>query len=217
VPPRIGELMRRCLQKDAKQRLRDIGDARITIQEAFTGSVASQAVPAVALTHTPRRRGMVGALFVGGLVLAAVSVGFIAWYLRPTPGQLPVTRFAFGFPSPGNQPAASEGFPMRDFPAVAISPDGTRIAYVGASAETTQGFLRAADRLESQPLPGSSNATSPFFSPDGQWVGFFADGKLKKVSIHGGKQRHFAMPQSIAAPRRGRTIRLFLIRLCSAV
>jgi serine/threonine-protein kinase len=58
---------------------------------------------------------------------------------------------------------------------------------VGARGETTQVFLRAVARLEPQPLAGSANATSPFFSPDGQWVGFFADGKLKKVSIHGGE------------------------------
>ena len=105
----------------------------------------------------------------------------------PLQGSAVISRFAFGFPSPGGQPAASEGFPLRDFPAVAISRDGTKIAYVGARGETTQLFLRAVDRLEPQPLPGSANATSPFFSPDGQWVGFFADGKLKKVSIHGGE------------------------------
>jgi serine/threonine protein kinase len=64
VPPRIRELLRRCLQKDAKQRLRDIGDARITIQEALSGSVASEGVPAIALTRT-RRREMVAAFLFG--------------------------------------------------------------------------------------------------------------------------------------------------------
>jgi len=77
--------------------------------------------------------------------------------------------------------------PLGEFPAVAISPDGTEIAYVAASGETAQVFLRALDRLEPQPLSGAANATSPFFSPDGQWLGFFADGKLKKVSLHGGE------------------------------
>jgi hypothetical protein len=187
VPPRIHELLRRCLQKDAKQRLRDIGDARIIIEEALSGSVASETVPAGGLTRSLRHRGMVWAWLVAGLVLGAIGAVVIASYLRPSPGEGPVGRFAFGFPAPDSQPGASEGFPLRDFPAVAISRDGTKIAYLGASGHTTQLFLRLVDRLEPQPLPGSADATSPFFSPDGQWVGFFADGKLKKVSVNGGE------------------------------
>jgi hypothetical protein len=187
VPPRIHELLRRCLQKDAKQRLRDIGDARIIIEEALSGSVASETVAAGGLTRSLRHRGMVWAWLVAGLVLGAVGAVVIASYLRPSPGEGPVGRFAFGFPAPDSQPGASEGFPLRDFPAVAISRDGTKIAYLGARGHTTQLFLRLVDRLEPQPLPGSADATSPFFSPDGQWVGFFADGKLKKASVNGGE------------------------------
>jgi Tol biopolymer transport system component len=187
VPPRIHELLRRCLQKDAKQRLRDIGDARIIIEEALSGSVASDTVPAGGLTRGLQHRGMGWAWLVAGLVLGAVGAVVIASYLRPSPGKRPVSRFAFGFPAPDSQPAASEGFPLRDFPAVAISRDGTRIAYIGASGHTTQLFMRRVDHLEPQPLPDSANATSPFFSPDGQWVGFFADGKVKKASVQGGE------------------------------
>ena len=73
--------------------------------------------------------------------------GFLALYFRPSPGQRVISRFGFALPSPGDQPAVSERFPLRDFPAVAISPDGTKIAYVGARGETTQLFLRAVDRL----------------------------------------------------------------------
>jgi hypothetical protein len=187
VPPRLRELLHRCLQKDARQRLRDIGDARITIQEARTGSSASDALPDTSLTHALRRPRMLWALLAMGMVFGAVSAGFLALYLRPSLGQRVISRFAFSFPTPDSQPAASEGFPLRDFPAVAISRDGTKIAYLGAHGHTTQLFLRPVDRLEPQPLPASANATSPFFSPDGQWVGFFADGKLKKVSVHGGE------------------------------
>jgi serine/threonine-protein kinase len=116
-----------------------------------------------------------------------VSAGFISWYLRPAPAQRPVSRFAFTFNFPDEQRAAAAGSLVRNFPAVAISPGGAELAYVARSGETTQVFLRPLDRLESQPLAGSINATSPFFSRDGRWVGFFADGKLKKVSVHGGE------------------------------
>jgi Tol biopolymer transport system component len=187
VPPRIRELMRRCLQKEAKQRLRDIGDARIVIEEARSGSVASETVPVGAPTRSFRHRRVVWASAAAGLALGAVGALVIASYVHPNLGERSVSRFAFGFPAPDGQPAASEGFPLRDFPAVAISRDGTKIAYLGARGHTTQLFLRPLDRLEPQPLPGSANATSPFFSPDGQWVGFFADGKLKKASAHGGQ------------------------------
>ncbi len=187
VPPRIRELLRRCLQKEATQRLRDIGDARIIIEEALSGSVASETVPAGAPTSSFRRRGVVWAWATAGLALGAVGAVVIASYVYPNLGERPVSRFAFEFSAPDGQPAASEGFPLRDFPAVAISRDGTKIAYLGARGHTTQLYLRPLDRLEPQPLPGSANATSPFFSPDGQWVGFFADGKLKKASIHGGE------------------------------
>ena len=74
VPPRIRELLHRCLQKDAKQRLRDIGDARIIIEEALSGSVASETVPARCTQHARfRRRGMVWAWVAAGLVLGAVG------------------------------------------------------------------------------------------------------------------------------------------------
>jgi serine/threonine protein kinase len=87
VPPRIHELLRRCLQKDAKQRLRDIGDARIIIEEVLSGSVASDTVPAGGLTRGLQHRGMGWAWLVAGLLLGAVGAVVIASYLRPSPGE----------------------------------------------------------------------------------------------------------------------------------
>jgi serine/threonine-protein kinase len=187
VPTRIRELLRRCLRKDPKQRVQAIGDARITIEEALSGSSAAEAVPAPPLMHWLRPRGMSWALLAVVLALGMAIAGFIAWYLRPAPGERPVSRFAFAFKFPEEQRGAAAGFRVRDFPVVAVSPSGNELVYVAPSGQTTQVFLRPLDRLESQPLAGSANAVSPFFSRDGQWVGFFADGKLKKVSIHGGE------------------------------
>src|SRR6202007_2632695 len=70
--------------------------------------------------------------------------------------------------------------------AVALSPDGTHLAYVATQGGTEQLYLRQMDNLEAKPLPGTEGGVNPFFSPDGQWVGFFAGGKVKKVSVNGG-------------------------------
>ena len=70
--------------------------------------------------------------------------------------------------------------------AVAISPDGAHLAYAATQGGTQQLYLRAMDSLEAKPIPGTEGATEPFFSPDGQWLGFFAGNILKKVSVSGG-------------------------------
>lgn len=71
-------------------------------------------------------------------------------------------------------------------PGVAVSRDGSRLVFTGDSSQGGVLYLRRVDRLEVTPLPGTDDARYPFFSPDGEWVGFFADGKLKKVSLDGG-------------------------------
>ena len=73
-----------------------------------------------------------------------------------------------------------------NYPPLALSPDGSRLVYVAIHSGVQQLFVRPIDSQEAKPLPGTEGAESPFFSPDGQWIGFFAGGKLKKVSIAGG-------------------------------
>jgi hypothetical protein len=185
--PRIRELLLRCLQKDPRQRLQAIGDARIAIEEILSGSRSTSEAgtggAALTLWHVP----MTWALLGLGLALGAAAAGFIGWKLWPAPVPRPISRFAFTFPTPQEQSAVwvVGGFPLWDFPDVAISADGTKIAYLASDGKARRVFLRPLDGLEASPLAGTDGALSPFFSPDGQWVGFFADGKLKKVSIHG--------------------------------
>jgi serine/threonine-protein kinase len=69
---------------------------------------------------------------------------------------------------------------------VAISPDRSRLAFVGSRSGQTLLFVRQMNALDSTALPGTTNAVAPFFSPDGSWVAFFADGQLKKVPLSGG-------------------------------
>ena len=178
TPVRVRVLLQRCLQKDPKQRLRDIGDARISLDEVLSGA------PDPALAGTPRAaaplwlRALPWAL--GFLAAAAASVA--VWTLKPSPSK-PVTRTVINLP-PGQRLAGFGDLVL------AISPDGSQLAYVattqGAGGETQQIYLRAMNSLEANPISGTEGAVDPFFSPDGQWLGFFADGKLKKISVNGG-------------------------------
>jgi eukaryotic-like serine/threonine-protein kinase len=180
VPPPIRDLVHRCLTKDAKQRLRDIGDARIVIEEVLSGSVMAEPAPAGSRQAFWRRAMPWAALAVG-----IVVIGSLLWYTRPS-ATSPLTS-SFPVTLPAGEALAVTGFPGRDLPVVAISRDGSEFAYIAAKNGKNQLYLRPMDRLEPSPLPGTDGAFTPFFSPNGQWIGFFADGKLKKVSIHGGE------------------------------
>jgi Tol biopolymer transport system component len=114
--------------------------------------------------------------------LVAAIVGLTVWSLRPAPAvpPRPVTRFTISLP-------AGQVLVGLDTPAIALSPDGTRLAYLAAQGSgLPQLYLRAMASPDARPIPGTEGATNPFFSPDGQWLGFFTGNKLKKVSVSGG-------------------------------
>jgi len=179
TPMRIRVLLQRCLQKDPKQRLRDIGDARISLDEVLSGAPDPALAGAAGVSAPLWRRSLI--LGLGALLLVLITALAI-WNLKPSPSEQlrPVSRYVITLP-PGQQLAGLE-----NGSAVAISPDGTRLAYVATQGGTQQIYLREMDSLEARPVPGTEGAVSPFFSPDGEWVGFFADGKLKKISVSGG-------------------------------
>jgi len=177
TPAQLCSLLRRCLQKDRTSRLRDVGDARIEIQEALGAPR-----PSAAVIPPPRRAIFRWALIAGlACLVAAALAGIATWLLKPSPtsGSRMVARTVLNLP-PGDQLAAL------DYPAIAISPDGTQIAYVAMRGSTRQIYVRALDSLEPRPLSGTEGANTPFFSPDGQWLGFVTGGRLKKISLGGG-------------------------------
>jgi len=174
---RIRVLLHRCLQKDPKQRLRDIGDARISLDEVLSGQPDPSLAGAAGISTLAWRRALI--LSLGALVIAGAITGFAIWNLKPSPPQ-PVTRTVINL-LPDQQLAG-----LIYGPAVAVSPDGTRLAYVATQGGTQQIYLRAMDSTEAKPMPGTEGGSEPFFSPDGQWLGFFAKSKLKKISVSGG-------------------------------
>jgi len=172
VPPAVERVLRRCLQRDVKQRLRDIGDARIELEEEAAAPDA---------TAVRRERSRIPTVAAAGLLAAGVLIGALATLARrPAPqGAAAPARFVVTLP----QTAQFGGL---DFPSVAIAPDGSRLAYVASRGGQTQLFVRSMNAIEPVPVIGTTNATGPFFSPDGEWIAFFADGQLKKIAVSGG-------------------------------
>jgi Tol biopolymer transport system component len=170
TPPAIVRLLRRCLRRDVSQRLRDMGDARLELEEMGTAGDGQ--------VETSRRRMLIAAIAALLVVAGALAVAGV-WARRLPSAEGTPARFVVSIP----QDAPLGGL---DFPSIAIAPDGVRIAYVGNRGGRTQLFVRPMDAIDPVPIAGTMDAVSPFFSPDGQWIAFFADGQLKKVAVTGG-------------------------------
>jgi eukaryotic-like serine/threonine-protein kinase len=185
APPRIRDLVRRCLNKDPRQRLQAIGDARIAIEETLSGTDTRPPLSPL-LTEEGKREARGGdpwrrAIPWSLAALAVLSLGVALWSLMraPRPPTRPVARLVVALPP-------TEQLALGPHPAIALSPDGSRLVYVARHGGGTHLYTRPIARFEAALMPGTEGAESPFFSPDGQSVGFFADGKLKRVSVSGG-------------------------------
>jgi serine/threonine-protein kinase len=176
TPMRARVLLQRCLQKDPKQRLRDIGDARISLEEVLSDVPEGTPSPAVGTPAKQWRWWLASGIAV---VIVASAASLVTWSLKPSPVK-PVTRTVIDLP-------AGQHLAGLDHPALTISADGNQLAYVATTQGGTQQiYLRAMDSAETRPIVGTEGATDPFFSPDGQWLGFFAEGRLNKISVNGG-------------------------------
>jgi len=149
---------------------------RIEIEESLTAPTVGESAAARNGIRALSRRQLI--VEVGALLLVAVITSLAVWNLKPSRLE-PVTRFAITLP-------AGQRLAELDQSILALSPDGAKLAYVGMQSGNQQLYLRAMDSLEAGPIPNTEGAVNPFFSPDGQWLGFFADGKLKKISMNGG-------------------------------
>jgi Tol biopolymer transport system component len=170
TPVRVQELLRRCLQKDNRQRLRDIGEARIAIDEVQNGRRRKNQV-ARETTFRERMAWVTGLAML--VVIAAVA---ITWALRPaaTPQEFRVDI---------TTPPTTEW--TTDLMSFAISPDGRRLVFVASGNGASQLWLRSLDAEMAQPLAGTERAVLPFWSPDSRSIGFFAGNDLKRVDIGG--------------------------------
>ena len=173
TPASIRSLVARCLAKDPRQRLRDIGDVRLQIDDALAGGTLPTATGNVVAARARKRRGILPQLAAALLVAAAAAAA--AWYAKPA-APAPTIRLSIALPL-GEQVTTVPG----------ISADGQLIAYAaGRTAATSQLYLRSLHDFAARVVPGSAGAQYPFFSPDGRLVAFFAGGKLRRASVAGG-------------------------------
>jgi len=177
LPAPLHRLLRRCMEKDPKRRLSSIGDARLELDEQEQSAIAAPATPSVT---QPSLASRIWPVLAG--IVATRAVGAFAWpstASAPTAGGL--ARLAI-LPPPGE-----ELYP--DSAGVAISPDGTMIAFiVGSVTQTeTELWVRSLDSTSARRLDDAKGALLPFWSPDGRRIGFFTESKLKTIAATGGR------------------------------
>jgi len=186
TPQLILRLLRRCLEKDRTRRLADMSDARLDIDDALSGSDLEAPV-AHSASRTRERLAWALALLFVGLITAAT----VAWASRQTPFPLETTRTILSVAPSGEASGVNPleqrvGGARPTRTAVALSPDGKTLVFSAIWGGAAQLYARRMDQLSATPISGTSGGYSPFFSPDGQWIGFGAGSELRKVPLSGG-------------------------------
>jgi eukaryotic-like serine/threonine-protein kinase len=174
---RIKELLERCLEKEARDRFSGMSDVRVDIQKALADPGGVLAQPFTAAEHRSNLRTMTPWV-AAAVILTAVIAGLAVWKLKPVPPSEPrqVMRSYYDLPE-------RPQFNPRYNAALAVSPDGKDVVY-----STSKGlYIRSIDDFTAKPIAGTEGSTqNPFFSPDGKSIGYFSDGKLKKIALNGG-------------------------------
>ena len=169
IPYAVRNLLRRCLRKDATRRLHDIADVRIELEDVF--SEPSPAMSPAAVSRPARLKR------IAPWALTAIVTALAVWTGLRSPPSSTEEATRFSIPLPPSEP-------VYEYPA--LSADGRRLAYVAGTGNSRRLYVRSMDELEATLIPGSEGAIDPFFSPDGEWVGFQAGQELKIVPIEGG-------------------------------
>ena len=172
TPPALRALLQRCLRKDAKTRLRDIGEAPITIDELISGRGVGAATLAPAALQPPRTWTIAAAT-----AIATALFSFVIWRVsQPLDAPPPLVRATL----PLSRPLFDETF----------TASATKVAFAGGTVgPESQLLVRDLSTADATPVAGVLGATAPFFSPDGQWIAFFSSGRdkyLRKVPVGGG-------------------------------
>ena len=171
TPAQVRHMLQRTLHKDRKRRLQTAADARIEIEDAIAAPKDSGATQAASTSKSKLP-------WAVATSLALITAASLVFVLRNRPADVQKTSARLTIPLPPGQEITT-------YPA--ITRDGRTVAYVTQQGtEDTQLYLRDLNSFEARPMAGSSGARQPFFSPDGKWVAFFAQGQLQKAEVAGG-------------------------------
>jgi eukaryotic-like serine/threonine-protein kinase len=184
TPVTIRRLLLRCLAKNPKRRLRDIGDARIELDAIAEEPTGGASEPGESRLPSKARTARLPWVVVGVL-----TSGFLLVFMLWAPWRIVAPREPLRLRADlGADGSLANSIANQYGEATVLSPDGTVVAFVAQKGETgrKQLYVRHLNQLRATPLSGTEDALSPFFSPDGRWIGFSADQKLKKIAVTGG-------------------------------
>jgi serine/threonine protein kinase len=179
VPRDLEKIIARCLRKDPARRFQHMADVKVTLEELKQESESGTQIGIVPPAETSKRRPWQSLALVS-TALAALIIVLTALFVRRAPEKPTERLLASISPPPGS------GFWADITQPAAISPNGEFLAMVAIRSSQTQLWVRRLDSQDAQPVAGTEDAASPFWSPDSRYIGFFADHKLKKVDVSGG-------------------------------
>jgi serine/threonine protein kinase len=171
IPAAVRRLLRRCLEKDPRRRLRDIGEARIVLENVIEGR-ADEEVP-LAAAATPPGKPTTWRLALAGLAILVPLAALASWMLKPSGPEPPLRKFDVTSEDASDDPPHD----------ARISPDGRSVAFVRGDRL----WVRDLDQLESREMDGTDGALAPFWSPDGTHLGYLASSRIWKIPVGGGR------------------------------
>jgi eukaryotic-like serine/threonine-protein kinase len=176
TPSTLERTIKKCLEKLPDDRWQSASDLASQLKWN-----AEAGLPSSSMAGATGRGLKAGSIYAGLVLVAAIAIALagLAWWRSSVPREKSVVRFSMMRP-------ASEAILTNTGPALALSSDGRRIVFVVAHGKSSQLAVRDLSSFDAKLIPGTEGAQTPFFSPDGEWLGFMAGGKLRKISVSGG-------------------------------
>jgi serine/threonine-protein kinase len=190
TPPPLRQLLRRCLERNPKNRLHDIADARIVIDDLIAGRPFEEMVA----DRRTARQSRAGTAALGAALLAVGAAATLGVVFATRSGTKPAEplRLSIGL-GPGQEIVNGANANL------AFSPDGSSLVFAGRMNGRQHLFRRDLNGREATPIAGTDNGDAAFFSPDGRWIGFVAAGQIMKVAAEGGRPFRVADQMGVGA------------------